>query len=47
MLAITRVRHDRREAGHLPGVADGQGLADHAAHRDAHNVGRGDPEMIQ
>ena len=47
VLAVARVRHDRREGRNTVRVADGDGLADHPAHGDADDVGPADVEVVE
>ena len=47
VLAVAGVGHDRRQAGDLGRVADGQRLGDHPAHRDADDVGPLDAEVVE
>ena len=46
-LRIAGVRHDGDQAEGPLGVLDGQRLGDHAAHRQANDVGAGLAEMVQ
>ena len=45
--ATAAARHDRRQREHPLGVARSDRLADHAAHRDADDMGALDAEVIQ